>query len=183
MSFEVAFAQLSVLEGGYSDDPNDPGNWTGGAVNAGELKGTQCGISARSYPTRDIKSLTPAQIKAIYLEDYWDKVGGDILPDVLAVALFKQAVNVGVFGAIKALQRAMKVDADGVLGQISIGTASSHPPKILLEQFLTECAWSYTQMSAFPRYGKGWLSRVIQTAVEAQLSTTELTPNSVREKT
>lgn len=180
MSFDVAFRQLSVLEGGYSDDPRDPGNWTGGAVNVGELRGSQRGISAAAYPKLDIKSLTPAQVKALYLTDYWDKIKGDLFPDVVAVALFKEAVNLGVTGAIRALQHSLKVDVDGVLGQITIGIATSQPPKIVLENFLTECAYEYTSMANFKIDGKGWLSRVIQTAVEAQLTSTELAPNSVK---
>lgn len=180
MSFDLAYQQLSILEGGYSDDPRDPGNWTGGAVNSGELNGTQGGISASAYPKLDIKSLTPARIKAIYLSDYWDKIKGDLLPDAVAVALFKEAVNMGVAGATKAFQKSLKVTPDGDLGQITVGIATSQPPKIVLENFLTECAWEYTQMKSFPVYGKGWLSRVIQTAVEAQLSSTEMTPNAVK---
>lgn len=180
MSFDLAYQQLSILEGGYSDDPRDPGNWTGGAVNSGELKGTQGGISAAAYPKLDIKSLTPSQIKALYLSDYWDKIKGDLLPDVVAVALFKEAVNMGVAGATRAFQKSLKVDADGVMGQVTVGIATSQPPKLVLEKFLTECAYEYTRMANFAVDGKGWLSRVIQTAVEAQLSSTEMSPNSAK---
>ena len=45
-------------EGGYQDNPADPGNWTGGKVGHGVMKGTKYGISAESYPHLDIKNLT-----------------------------------------------------------------------------------------------------------------------------
>ena len=35
MKFDVAFDRLIKHEGGYSDDPRDLGNWTGGAVGVG----------------------------------------------------------------------------------------------------------------------------------------------------
>lgn len=180
MSFNIAFIQVIGLEGKYSDDEHDPGNWTGGKVNEGELRGTMYGISAKAYPKTDIKSLTLPAAKDIYRRDYWDKLQGDLLPDVVAVAVFKEAVNMGVSGAIKALQRSLRVEADGVLGQVTVGMIVGHPPMLTVQQFLTEVAYEYTQMTAFPTYGKGWLSRVIKTALEAQLSAQELSPNAVR---
>lgn len=180
MSFSNAFTQLIGLEGKYSIDENDPGNWTGGAVNQGELKGTMYGISAAAYPKLDIASLSLAKAKQIYLDDFWDALKCDNFPDAIAVALFKEGVNLGVSGAAKAFQRSLKVTPDGNIGQLTIGIATSSPPLLVLEGFLTECAYEYTQMKQFERYGKGWLSRVIKTAVEAQLNAQELTPNAVK---
>lgn len=170
MSFDQAFVELIGIEGNYSDDERDPGNWTGGKVGVGELRGTMYGISAAAYPTLDIKSLTLPKVKALYLQDYWDQVKGDLLPDPVAVALFKEAVNLGVHGAIKAFQRSLKVDPDGVIGQVTVGIATSSPPKIVLLQFLTECLYTYTLMQNFKVDGRGWTSRVIKTALEADLS-------------
>lgn len=170
MSFDTAFTDLIGLEGKYSNDERDPGNWTGGAVGKGELRGTMYGISAAAYPTLNIIGLTLTGAKAIYLQDYWDKLKCDLLPDPVAEALFKEGVNLGVVGAIKAFQRSLKVDPDGVLGQISVGIATSSPVKLVLTQFLTECAYEYTNMQNFKVDGRGWLSRVIKTAVEARLA-------------
>ena len=47
-------------EGGFTDNRADPGNWTGGQVGAGELRGTNFGISAAAYPQLDIANLTAA---------------------------------------------------------------------------------------------------------------------------
>lgn len=173
-AFNRAFAETIGLEGKFSHDENDPGNWTGGVIGKGELKGTMYGISAAAYPTLDIAAQSVPQVKSIYLKDYWDALRCDTLPDVIAIALFKEGVNLGVKGAAKALQRSLKVDPDGNIGQITVGIATSNPPKEVLEGFLTECAFEYTQMGKFVTYGKGWLSRVIKTAVEAQLSAQEL---------
>lgn len=180
MSFDTAFAQLIGLEGKFSDDDQDPGNYTGGAVGVGELRGTMYGISAKAYPKVDIKNLTLSAAKAIYLRDYWDKVKGDLMPDAVACAVFKESVNIGVEAAIKALQRSLKVDDDGVMGQVTVGYATNHPPLLTVQTFLTECAYEYTQMRNFDKYGKGWLSRVLRTALEAQFSPTELTPDAVK---
>lgn len=178
-AFDTGFEELVGLEGKYSNDPRDPGNWTGGKENVGELKGTMYGISAKSYPKLDIVSLTLPKAKSIYLTDFWGRLKCDQLPAPVAIALFKEGVNLGVEGAAKAFQRSLRVDADGSIGQITIGIATSSPPKIVLEQFLAECAYEYTKMALFAVDGKGWLSRVIKTAVEARLSETETNINRI----
>lgn len=173
-AFDTAFEQLVGIEGNYSGDATDPGNWTSGTCEVGELKGTMYGISAAAYPTLDIAGLTLAQAKSIYLTDYWGKLRCSNFPDAVAIALFKEGVNLGITGAAKALQTSLRAaNVDGVIGQITIGLATSLPPKEVLVGFLTQCAYLYTQMGNFKIDGKGWLHRVIQTAVEAQLSATE----------
>lgn len=174
-AFDQAFTELVGLEGKYSSDEKDPGNWTSGKVEVGECKGTMYGISAAAYPDLDIMGLNLQKAKAIYFQDFWSKLRCSNFPDPIAIALFKEGVNLGVEGAAKALQRSLRAqNVDGVIGNLTIGLATSQPPKQVLCQFLTECAVAYTQMANFKVDGKGWLSRVIQTAVEAQLSTTEM---------
>ena len=58
MKFEDAFARLIGNEGEFDDSPKDRGNWTGGAIGVGELRGTKYGISAAAFPTLDIKAIT-----------------------------------------------------------------------------------------------------------------------------
>ena len=92
-AFDRAFAITVGHEGGYSTNPADPGNWTGGAPNQGELRGTKFGISAASYPDLDIAALGLVEACAIYKRDYWDRIGADKLPPPLALLAFDAAVN------------------------------------------------------------------------------------------
>ena len=80
-NFDKAFEFTVGLEGGYSDDKNDPG---------GE---TRYGISKRYNPDVDIKNLTLAQAKEIYLARYWIPAGCDAYPYPYDVILFDSAVN------------------------------------------------------------------------------------------
>jgi lysozyme family protein len=173
MSFNQAFTDLIGLEGKFSIDPTDPGNWTGGAVNSGKLAGTMYGISAAAYPTLDIASLSLTTAKGIYLNDYWNRMRCSAFPDVIGTALFKEGVNLGVETAVKALQRSLRTNPDGVVGNITIGLATSTAVKEVLCGFLTECAVEYTRLPNFKIDGRGWLSRVIKTAVESQLTDEE----------
>jgi lysozyme family protein len=179
-AFDIAFANAIGIEGKYSADENDPGNWTGGAVGVGKLNGTMYGISAAAYPNEDIGAISPARAKAIYFTDYWSKLRCSALPDPVAIALFCESINLGVSGGTKAFQRSLKVNPDGIMGQITIGYATARTPKEVLVDFLTQCAIEYTQMDNFKVDGKGWLGRVIQTAVEVQLSDTEAVGASLK---
>lgn len=82
--FEKAFNFVIEWEGGYVNDPNDPG---------GE---TKYGISSRSYPQLDIKNLTLYDAKGIYYRDYWVKSGCDELTPPLDIIIFDTSVNMGV---------------------------------------------------------------------------------------
>lgn len=72
MEVENLSACLAVAlkhEGGYSNTRNDPGNWTGGQVGIGALKGTKYGIAAHVYPALKIKNLTLEDAKSTYERD------------------------------------------------------------------------------------------------------------------
>ena len=71
-------------EGGYVNDPDDPG---------GE---TKWGISKRAYPTEDILNLTPERAASLYHRDYWLLSGCDKLPFPYSTVVFDTAVNLGV---------------------------------------------------------------------------------------
>lgn len=88
--FDTAFDLVVGLEGGYSNDPVDPG---------GE---TKYGISKRAYPHIDIANLTIDQAKQIYRQDYWDRCACDTMSWERAICVFDMSVNQGP-GAARSL--------------------------------------------------------------------------------
>ena len=100
-------------EGGYTNDPDDPG---------GE---TKYGITKRDYPHLDIKKLTIEQAKQIYWKDYWLKGKCDKIEQFsprLAFIHFNYCVNTGVRQAGRLLQRAIRrngfnIKVDGIIGE------------------------------------------------------------------
>lgn len=138
MDFQTAFQSLIGNEGGYSLDPHDRGNWTGGAINVGECKGTRYGISAAQYPSEDIANLTPVTAAAIYLRDYWGPTGCDLVPDGIKFDLFDMAVNSGQGRAVRALQQAAGMSSsqtDGVIGAETVAAIRAIDPKVLFSRF------------------------------------------------
>ena len=100
-------------EGGYVNDPDDPG---------GE---TNFGIAKRSHPDVDIKNLTKEGAKEIYKEVYWDKNKVESLPEELWHIYFDMCVNQGKSRAVKIIQRAGNgkggsLTVDGGMGPMTI---------------------------------------------------------------
>lgn len=84
IEFERALEFVLKWEGGYVNDPADPG---------GE---TKYGISKRSYPGLDIRGLTRDEAGDIYWTDYWLRAGCEGLEWPLSLVVFDTSVNMGV---------------------------------------------------------------------------------------
>ena len=108
--FDEIIGVVLKHEGGYVNDPKDPG---------GE---TKYGVSKRAYPDVDIKGLTREEAKELYKRDYWDRAKVDTVPKDLKHIYFDMTVNMGRGRAVKILQEASngknktKIDVDGGLG-------------------------------------------------------------------
>ena len=120
-------ANTFAVEGGYSDTPEDPGNWTGGATGSGILGGTMRGISSASYTHMlqrvpaalhegmpdAVRDLSEAQCVTLYKYAYWEPACCGHLPAALAVLVADAAVNQGVSGAVHCLQEALSFAPSG----------------------------------------------------------------------
>jgi len=100
-------------EGGYVNDPDDPG---------GE---TNFGIAKRSHPDVDIANLTKDGAKEIYKEHYWDRNKVESLSEDLRHIYFDMCVNQGRGRAVKIMQRAANakgadLKVDGGMGPKTI---------------------------------------------------------------
>lgn len=145
--FDKAFDLVIGAEGGYVNDPKDPG---------GE---TKYGISKKSYPNVDIKNLTLDQAKTIYYNDYWLPICADKLHDRLAIFYFDCAVNQGAPTAKKLIQQHCGVSADGVIGNQTLSAMQKLNDNNDY-QFMTLRALKYKDLSNFNTYGKGWYNRL-----------------------
>ena len=93
----TALKTIFVHEGGYQCQRSDSGNWTGGKVGKGVLKGTKYGISAASYPNVDIKALNLDTAAKYYLPDFWRPLQLDACKSQgLATTFLDTGVNAGV---------------------------------------------------------------------------------------
>jgi lysozyme family protein len=149
--FDRAFSVVVGIEGGYTNDPRDPG---------GE---TKFGISKRSYPSLNISALTEDDAKAIYLRDYWSVMHCEQLPWPLNLYVFDSAVNEGQYATTRLLQSALKIQVDGIFGANTLHQAAN----ATLDQcasFMTQRAFAYQKMQNWSAYGTGWFNRLFKVA-------------------
>jgi lysozyme family protein len=159
-NFTNCDAFTAAEEGGYTDNPQDPGNWTDGKTGLGTLKGTKYGIAAASYPELDIPNLTPAQAAAIREQNYWVPVRGEILPAGLDLMVYDQAVNSGNGRAAMLLQAVLGVAQDGGVGPHTLAAVTASDPVSLINQLAAAQEAFYRSLPAFLIFGAGWLARV-----------------------
>lgn len=148
MDFNTAFTLVIGHEGGYVNDPHDPG---------GE---TKFGIAKRFNPAEDIAGMTVERAREIYRAQYWDKLNADNLPDGLRHYLFDTAVNCGVRWAAESLQRALGVLPDGVIGPRTVAVAKSIAPQHTLRLMFVDRCMQYALNPNDARYGRGWFARL-----------------------
>ena len=155
--FNTAFAVVVGLEGGYVNDPRDPG---------GE---TKYGISKRAHPTLDIFNLTLEAAKETYLNQYWLPAHCDDLPWPLCLLVFDGAVNQGTDATIKLLQKASNTVQDGILGKNTLIAIGRSVQKDLCARFMAHRAKRYIGTRNFDTYGDGWFYRLFCVALETNM--------------
>jgi lysozyme family protein len=160
MNFDIAFDRLLNHEGILSMDKNDSGNWTGGAVGIGTLKGSKYGISAASYPEEDIAAVTADRARFLFRRDFWDVINADKLADGVAWQLADFAYNSGAVQAIRYLQRALLVADDGKWGPHSQAAADASSETDTIFLLCSERLEYMTRCAGWPAQGKGWTRRM-----------------------
>lgn len=125
-------------EGGYTADPRDSGNWSGGAVGKGTLIGSNMGCGAPATlaylaATAPSTVLTAALMRnlpvSIYdgmaQSGYWTPLQGNALPAGLDLACFDFGWNTGIGSAAKRLQWLIGVGQDGDIGPETLDAIQS----------------------------------------------------------
>ena len=120
--------EIVAREGGFVNDPDDPGGATNHGVTIGTLRRLGIDVNRDTrIDVADVKALTRAQAVEIYLEHYYRRPGIAALPEVLQASVFDMYVNAGA-NAVKILQRLLTqmgypCDPDGQIGPQTIRAA------------------------------------------------------------
>jgi len=112
---------IVAREGGYVNDPDDPGGATNFGVTIHTMRRLGLDLDRDGdVDTRDVRKLTRTQAVDIFIRHYFRKPRIDLLPDAMQATVFDMYVNAGG-NAVKILQRLLaqfgeKVTVDGALG-------------------------------------------------------------------
>ena len=152
MDFNRAFDLLITHEGGFSNHPDDPGGATMYGI-------TEVVARAEGY-TGPMRELTLDFAKQVYRKRYWDACRCDQMSDVLRYPLFDAAVNSGPGQAIKWLQAAVGVKADGAIGPVTQQAVNMAAPQPTRQKMIGNRLRFMTQLSNWPSFSKGWARRI-----------------------
>lgn len=150
--FKTAILLTLVHEGGYVDNPDDPG---------GE---TNMGISKRQFPDLDIKNLTQDQAIGIYREGYWKELYSQIDSQIIANKLFDLGVLFGVGTAVGILQLTLGITVDHAFGPNTLQAVNDADETSLLASYkanlMTHIFNIATANPAERQFLKGWSNRI-----------------------
>ena len=142
-------------EGGYVNDPDDPG---------GE---TNFGIAKRSHPDVDIANLTKEGAKEIYKEHYWDRNKVESLSEDLRHIYFDMCVNLGRSSAVKILQKAANakgadLGVDGGMGPKTIAAMDGVELQRVRAYRVKYYADLVTRKPDLEKFYFGWFRRALE---------------------
>ena len=162
-NWENSFQMVLKHEGGFVNNPKDPG----GMTNLGVTKAAWEAYWNRSSSEAEMRSLTPNIVKPFYKAMYWDKIKGDQLPAGVDYAAYDLAVNSGVGRAAKYLQQIAGVVADGAIGPKSLEAIKACDPEQVVDALCDMRLDFLKRLPTFETFGKGWSRRVAEVKAKA----------------
>lgn len=164
-NFTTSLASVLQSEGGYVNNPRDPG----GATNKGVTQSVydhwrmEQGLGGQS-----VKLLSLPETGAIYAKLYWAPCQCDELPSGVDYATFDFAVNSGVNRACRFLQRAVGVTEDGDIGPATLAAINNTPPGNIVETLCNERLQFLQTLPTWGEFGRGWAARVASVRSKAE---------------
>lgn len=157
--FEQSLSRVLVHEGGYSNDPADPGGRTNFGITQKVYDGYRV---ARNLEKQTVKNITRAEVSDIYRKLYANKIYFDELPRGVDYVVFDGAVNSGPAQSVKWIQRAVGMNnADGNMGPATLAMIENHPDHdALIAKALGLRLGMLQGLQTYKRFGGGWRKRI-----------------------
>jgi lysozyme family protein len=170
--FDACMPFIFKAEGGYSDNPADPGGPTNFGITLATLKAYE---GNPNLTADDVKTLTRATATEIYRTAYWNRMQCGALPAGLDLEVFDFGVNSGPAESVKTLQRIVGVTQDGSVGPITLAALGQFNVADLIGRF-AQARLAFYQGLNMPEFEQGWATRVaqIQTAAAKMLDASQV---------
>ena len=159
----VAIAAVLEHEGGFVDDPADPGGATNFGITQADLDAGA--LQVQPAPAgQDVRTLTAEAAAAWYREHFWSRALGAIADQALANKLFDMMVLAGPETAKRILQDLVGAPADGCLGPRTVTLVNARDAGTLLAQFQAAMAAHFRAIAekhpGEEKFLQGWINRV-----------------------
>lgn len=155
--FARAMPRILAHEGGKVDDPRDPG----GRTNQGVTQAVYSAYRKRlGSPVRDVYDMESYERDAIYKDQYWNAIQGNELPAGLDYVVFDGAVNSGCSRSAKWLQKALGVEQDGQIGNITLAALNGKDIAEVIDDICDIRMAFLKGLKTWSTFGRGWTARV-----------------------
>jgi uncharacterized protein (TIGR02594 family) len=161
--FAKVLVHVLEMEGGFSDDPYDPGGPTNKGITLevyASFKGLTIDATSRDRFVSELKSIPDATVAEIYRRRYFEPADCSAFTSPLTLMHFDAAVNHGVGAALRMLQQAAGVTVDGDIGPETLAAIGTRNVVDLIESYAEIRRARYRALPHFWRFGRGWLRRV-----------------------
>ncbi len=172
--FASALAATMKAEGGYVNDPQDPGGETYKGI-ARKLNSKWDGWitidmmkKEKNFPANlDGNGQLQDKIKAFYEINYWDKVRGDEIENQhIAECIFDFAVNAGPLTSAKLAQITVNEEPDGVIGPVTLKKINADDPRAFIALFSLHKIARYVNIcdrrEESRKFFFGWVKRTLE---------------------
>lgn len=167
-TWHLAFEHLLQSEGGFTDDPRDPGNklpdGRPGSTNLGVTQAVWEQHIGRQVTHDEMKALTPDDVNPLYKKQYWDSIRGDDLPAGIDYLVFDMAVNSGPGRAAMTLQKCVGAKPDGAIGPATLAAVSNANLDKLIDDYTQARLEFMRSLPTWQTFGRGWERRVKEVA-------------------
>jgi len=178
--FDEAVRRVLDHEGGFVDDPDDPGGATNWGVSLRFLRARLSGTNVAGIDldadgdgdvdADDVRGLTREQAVELYRTEFWDRYDYEKMPVGVGEKVFDACVNMGPRTAHRLLQRAIRaagggdLDDDGIVGpKTESALWAVGAPACVVASFRSEMAGFYrvlaTRRPSMEKFLRGWLRR------------------------
>ena len=159
------FARLQPIidkwEGGFTDDPQDPGGATNMGITQADLKRWR----QRDVTKEDVRSLTHDEAMQIFKAFYWDPLRCDEMPIAAALVSYNAGVNSGLGRGARWLQQSLNkqglnLDVDGSVGPLTLSACTQADMTRLVNDFAAAQEGFLRSLPTFSHFGTGWMNRM-----------------------
>lgn len=158
-NFTACLHEVLHMEGGFSDDPRDPGGPTNFGITRAELADVQR-VPVNSITEDMMKALTLDDATGIYQSRYWNVLRCEDVPLGVDMMLFHFGVNAGHATSAKLLQTVVGTACDGIVGRQTVTAACRTNAAKLIDDLAQAQIKHYGTREKFSTYGNGWINRV-----------------------
>ena len=156
-NFAPCLAFVLKAEGGWSDNPNDPGGCTMHGITLASYQEWKHNLA---LTCSDLHVISETEVTDFYYDEYWIPSHGASMPLGVDLMVVDAGVNMGLGRSAKILQAQVGVTADGAIGPATLTAVLAIEPTILIDALTQAQINFYYGLADYAIFGQGWINRV-----------------------